>query len=72
MWFMNMANDPDFDFHQAWVAECVRRGVFFTNHHNHFINAALSDADIEFTLDVADEAFEAVHRDGPLSARKDW
>ena len=46
--------------HQAWIAECVRRGVFFTNHHNHFINASLTDADIQETLEIADEAFAAV------------
>ncbi len=72
MWFMRITDDPDFDHHQAWVAECVRRGVYFTNHHNLFINTALSDADIDFTLEVADEAFAAVRRDGPLSARKGW
>ncbi len=70
MWFMDMANDPNFDLHQAWVAECVRRGVFFTNHHNQFINAALSDEDIAFTLEVADEAFAALTKNGPASARK--
>jgi len=72
MWFMRITNDDDMDHHQAWVAECARRGVFFTNHHNLFICAALSDADIDFTLDVADEAFAAVKKDGPLSARKGW
>ncbi len=72
MWFMRLADDPDFDHHQAWVAECVRRGVYFTNHHNLFINTAVSDEDIQYTLEVADEAFAAVKRDGPLSARKGW
>lgn len=71
MWFMRIANEPNFELHQAWVAECVRRGVFFTNHHNLFINAALSDEDIAFTLDVADDAFAAVAKDGPLAARKE-
>lgn len=72
MWYMRIADDENFDHHQAWIAECVRRGVFFTNHHNHFINTSLSDEDIAFTLDVANEAFAAVKRDGPLSARKGW
>ena len=46
--------------HQEWIAECVKRGVFFTSHHNHFINASLSDADIAETVEIADEAFMAV------------
>jgi len=60
MWFMRIAGDDSWQTHQAWVAECVRRGVFFTNHHNHFINTALTDEDIAFTLEVADEAFAVV------------
>ena len=43
--------------HQEWIAECVKRGVFFTNHHNHFLNYALSDGDIAGTVSIADEAF---------------
>ncbi|MGN2638471.1 hypothetical protein ACWEKT_19950 [Nocardia takedensis] len=46
--------------HQDWIAECVRRGVFLTSHHNHFINAALTRADIARTLDIANEAFKAI------------
>lgn len=65
MWFMRTAAldghlDPDYLLHQAFVSECVRRGVFFTNHHNLFICTAVSQADITFTLEVADEAYRAV------------
>ncbi len=65
MWFMRTASfegidDPNYVLHQAWVAECVKRGVFFTNHHNLFINTAMTDDDVQFTLDVADEAFRVV------------
>lgn len=60
LFYLRIADDPSLRLHQEWVAECVKRGVFFTNHHNHFINAALSDADIEETLAVADEAFSVV------------
>ncbi|MFP3041046.1 aminotransferase class III-fold pyridoxal phosphate-dependent enzyme [Treponema primitia] len=52
--------DPSGDLHKAWVAECVRRGVFITNHHNNFICAAMTEADIEFALSVADDAFRVV------------
>ena len=69
MWFMRQPSDDTYQTHQAWVSECVRRGVFFTNHHNQFINAALSDEDIAFTLAVADEAFSVVAKNGP-TARK--
>ena len=60
MFYMRIADDPSLDLHQRWVAECVKRGVYFTNHHNHFINYALTDEDMKFTLEVADEAFRAV------------
>ncbi|MDO5627366.1 MAG: aminotransferase class III-fold pyridoxal phosphate-dependent enzyme [Mobilicoccus sp.] len=65
MWFLRttaMDGEPDDNYllHQAWVAECVRRGVFFTNHHNLFINTAMSEEDLLFTFDVADAAFRSV------------
>ncbi|MDR3264067.1 MAG: aminotransferase class III-fold pyridoxal phosphate-dependent enzyme [Clostridiales bacterium] len=60
MWFMRHTNDENFFMHQAWVAECVKRGIFFTNHHNQFINAALTDEDIAKTLDVADRAYKVI------------
>ncbi|MNC56552.1 Aminopentol aminotransferase [compost metagenome] len=62
MWYMRIANDPSQVLHQEWIAACVQRGVFFTNHHNHFINAALTEEDIAFTLEVADDAFLAVKK----------
>ena len=42
------------------MGECVKRGVFMTNHHNHFMNTALTDKDIDFIADVADEAMGVV------------
>ena len=62
LFYLRIADDPTLMLHQEWVAECVKRGVFFTNHHNHFINAALTDEDIKETVDIANEAF-AVIRD---------
>ena len=35
-------------------------GSFVVSHHNHFMNASLTDADIKKTIAVADEAFAAV------------
>ena len=60
LFYLRIADDPSLMLHQEWIAECVQRGVFFTNHHNHFINASLSDADIAETVDIADEAFAVV------------
>ena len=65
MFFMHIANDDSLLLHQEWVAECVRRGAFFTNHHNQFINCALSDEDIQHTFDIADEAFKVVKKRHP-------
>ena len=60
LFYLRIADDPTLMLHQEWIAECVKRGVYFTNHHNHFINAALTDEDIRETVDVADEAFSVV------------
>ena len=65
LFYLRVANDDSLIFHQEWVAECVSRGVFFTSHHNHFINAALSDKDIKLTVDIADEAFKVVAKNHP-------
>lgn len=60
MWYMRVADDDSMLLHQEWIAECVRRGAFFTNHHNLFINCALTEADINRTFEIADDAFQAV------------
>ena len=60
MWYMRLTDDDSGVLHQHWVGECVRRGVFFTNHHNLFINSAMTVEDIQFTLDVAEDAFVAL------------
>ncbi len=66
MFYLRLKNDyPSTILHQEWVAECVKRGVFFTSHHNHFINYALSDADIQYTWEVADEAYKVVRKAHP-------
>ena len=60
MWYMRIADDPSLMLHQRWVAECVKRGVYFTNHHNHFVNYSMREKELDFTLEVADEAFKAI------------
>ena len=66
LFYLRIADDPSLKLHQEWIAECVKRGVFFTNHHNHFINAALSDEDIRETVEIATEAFSVVRDRHPL------
>ena len=66
LFYLRIADDPSLSLHQEWVAECVRRGVFFTNHHNHFLNASLTDEDIAETIAVAEEAVEVVRKRHPL------
>ena len=43
----------------------VRRGVYLTNHHNHFTNLSLTDEDIAFTAQVANEAFQVLRSRHP-------
>jgi len=66
LFYLRIADDPSLKLHQEWIAECVKRGVFFTNHHNHFINASLTDDDIKETVEIAAEAFEVVRGRHPL------
>lgn len=66
MWYMRITDDDSLMLHQEWVAECVRRGVYFTNHHNLFMNCAMTDEDIEFSIQVAEEAFKVVRENNPL------
>ena len=65
LFYLRIADDPTLMLHQEWIAECVKRGVFFTNHHNHFINASLTDEDINETVAVAEEAFAVVRERHP-------
>ncbi|MBQ3592570.1 MAG: aminotransferase class III-fold pyridoxal phosphate-dependent enzyme [Clostridia bacterium] len=60
LFYLRLADDDSLMLHQRWIAECVRRGVFFTSHHNHFINASLTDRDIDETVEIAKEAFAEI------------
>lgn len=65
LFYLRLADDPSLMLHQEWIAECVKRGVFFTTHHNHFLNYALSDGDIAQTIATADEAFAVLRNRHP-------
>ena len=41
LFYLMLKDDDSLMLHQEWIAEVVKRGVYMTNHHNHFINAAL-------------------------------
>jgi glutamate-1-semialdehyde 2,1-aminomutase len=60
LFYLRIADDDSLMLHQRWIAEMVKRGVYLTNHHNHFLNASLSDEDVKLTLEVADEAFSVL------------
>lgn len=62
LFYLRLADDDSLMIHQQWVAECVKRGVFLTSHHNHFINAALTDEDINKTIEIAEDAFYALQK----------
>lgn len=65
LFYLRIANDDSLMLHQEWVAECVSRGLFITSHHNHFINAAMTDEDIALAADIADDAFAVVAKRHP-------
>lgn len=60
LFYLRIANDDTLMTHQRWIAEMVKRGVYVTNHHNHFLNYALSEEDIKETVEIADEAFRVL------------
>lgn len=62
LFYLRLADDDSLMIHQRWIAECVRRGVFFTSHHNHFLCAAHGEEEIRRTIEVAEDAFHAVRR----------
>ena len=60
-----MRTAADFGAHREWVAEMTKRGVFMTNHHNHFTNMAMTDEDIKYTAERADECFKIIKKNHP-------
>ena len=65
LFYLRLADDNSLMLHQEWIAEMVKRGIFMTNHHNHFMNASLTDEDIARTIDVAEDAFNALRKNHP-------
>ena len=66
MWYARLANDfPSTILHQEWCAEMVKRGVFVTSHHNNFAPFAISQEDIQYCWDAADESYAVVAANHP-------
>ncbi len=53
-------NDPDYRVGFAWGEAMLKRGVYVHPWHNMFFCAAMTEADIAFALEAADDAFAAV------------
>ena len=52
--------DPEMKVGNAWSVAMVTRGVYVHPWHNMFLSAAMTEQDIDFALDAADESFRAV------------
>jgi glutamate-1-semialdehyde 2,1-aminomutase len=57
--YMVFEDDPTFEKNRFFCGEAAKQGVFFHPHHNWFVCAALTDEDLQQTLDVAGAAFRA-------------
>jgi glutamate-1-semialdehyde 2,1-aminomutase len=61
--FMTFRDDEgSFTRSRLFAAACAARGVYLHPHHNWFVSAALTDADVDRILDVTDGAFADVAR----------
>jgi glutamate-1-semialdehyde 2,1-aminomutase len=60
--FIRFGNENNFMRMQVFAAEMSKRGHFCHPHHNWFMSAAHTEADIEETLDAAEGAFAAVKK----------
>ena len=59
-------DDPKFAKGYFWNSALMQRGVYFHPWHNMFICAALTDADVDNTVDRAGDAFALLQKAGPL------
>ena len=63
--YYRLAN-VDSKTHRMWIDECVGRGVYLLSYHNHFVSTAHTDADLQRTFEIVDDAFTTL---GPASAQ---
>lgn len=68
LFYLRVADPADsLMLHQDWIAECVRRGAYLTSHHNHFLNTAATEADVDRTVEIAADAFAALRARHPAT-----
>lgn len=60
--YVRVADDPSFMRTQALCAAAIAKGVFLHPHHNWFISAAHTEADIDDALARVDRAFVEIRR----------
>jgi glutamate-1-semialdehyde 2,1-aminomutase len=58
--FMSFRDDPKQRLNRVFCGAAAERGIYLHPHHNWFLSAAHSDADIDRALAVADEALRVV------------
>jgi glutamate-1-semialdehyde 2,1-aminomutase len=61
--YMTFDDDPDLYHIQVFCREMIARGVFLHPHHNWFLCAAHTEADIDYALEMADVAFDLTRRE---------
>ncbi|MBJ7410217.1 MAG: aminotransferase class III-fold pyridoxal phosphate-dependent enzyme [Phenylobacterium sp.] len=61
-------DDPTLAKGYFWNQALIKRGVYFHPWHNMFICAAMTEGDIDFSLEAADDAFKLLKAAGPLEA----
>jgi glutamate-1-semialdehyde 2,1-aminomutase len=55
--YLTFDEDPDLFLNQRFCAAMADRGIFMHPHHNWFISLALTDRDLDITLEAARGAF---------------
>jgi Glutamate-1-semialdehyde aminotransferase len=55
--YLTFDEDPNLYFNQRFCAAMADRGIFIHPHHNWFISLALTEKDLEITLDAARGSF---------------
>ena len=60
--FMTFVGDSGFQWNRVFCAEAIKRGVFLHPHHNWFICAGHTEADIKKALAATDECFKEVKK----------
>jgi glutamate-1-semialdehyde 2,1-aminomutase len=61
--YLTFDDDPDLYHIQVFCREMIARGVFLHPHHNWFLCAAHTDADVDYALEVADLAFDLTRQE---------